>query len=509
MSQLFIRTSFYFVCTTATAVLLLTQQAAAADWTISPSLNLNETYSDNIKLATSGSEQSDWVTQINPGIAIAGTGSRLKANASYTMQNLVYAEKSGQDTTRHQLSAYANAELVENLFFLDGQASISQQNTSIFGSQATDNVNAAGNRTEVKNYSVSPFLRNNFGKFASSEIRYTHGEVNTGTGGLSDSQTDNVKLNVNSGSAFKTLGWGLNYNNNKTVNNDSESLTGNLRYLITPRFSLTATGGYEKNNYISVGNKTDGSSWTAGFSWAPSSRTSIDASTGQRFFGKTYAVNANHHTRKTAWTLGYSEDITTTQSQFQIPVTIDTASFFDQLLIATIPDPVARQQRVDRLMSIYGFPTTFPEPVNFLTNRVFLQKRLQASVAVTGAKNTLLLSLFNSIREAQVASSYDSILLGSGNQALNDKTKQVGGNAAWNWRLNSRTSANFSAGYTRNSSPSLGRTDNNKNFQVGMTRQFQPKLSGTVSLRRNQQSSNQVGGGYQENSITASLSLKF
>lgn len=536
MSQLFIRLSFPVVCATATAVLLLSQQAIAADWKISPSLNLNETYSDNIKLAPRGSEKSDWVTQINPGISLTGTGSRLKANASYVMQNLYYMEGGGQDRTTHQLNANANAELVENLFFLDGQAGISQQNTSLLGPQAVDNVNATGNRTEVRTYSISPYLRHRFSSFASSEIRYTHGEVSTGTSGLSDSQMDSIQFSANSGTAFRPLGWGLNYSNRKAVNLDSELLNGNLRYLITKSLSLTATGGYERHNYISIGTKPKDSFWTAGFSWAPSpktnidisrgenleapfwnagfswapsTRTSINASTRQRPFGKAHSLNANHHTRQSAWTLGYSEDITTAQSQFFAPVTIDTVSLLNQLWSAQIPNPATRQIFVDAFMRSTGLPPALSESVNFLSNRVFLQKRLQASVAVTGAKNTLVVSLFNTLRDAQTAQSQDSFLLGAGTLALNDKTKQVGGNASWNWRINSRTNVNFGAGYARNSSPSLGRTDNNKNFQLGMARQFQPKLSGSIALRRNQQNSSQSGSDYQENAVTASLLLKF
>lgn len=494
--------------------MLFSQQTAAADWKAAPSLNLKETYSDNITLAPQGSEKSDWVTQINPGISLTGTGSRLKVNASYVMQNLYYMEESSPSVTRHQLNASANAELIDKLFFLDGQAAISQQNAFLLGQQAVDNTNVTGNRTEVRTYSLSPYLRHNFSNLASSEIRYSHNEINTGASGLSDSRTDRIQLQLNSGPAFNTLGWGMNYSNKKTANtsiqgNDRESLAGNLRYLVTPRLSLIATGGYEKNNYISIGPKPENSFWTAGFSWAPSARTSIDASTGQRFFGKTYALNANHHTRSTAWTMGYSEDITTAQSQFVIPVTISTASFLNQLWAVQIPDPTTRQLFVDAFIQANGLPSALSESVNFLSNRIFLQKRLQASVAVTGKKNTLILSLFNTMRDAQTSQAQDSILLGSGTLALNDKTKQVGGNASWNWRIGSRTSANFGAGYTRNSAPSLGRTDNNKNFRLGMTRQFQPKLSGSLELRRNQQSSNLSVSDYQENAITASLSMKF
>lgn len=519
------RLSFPATCSIATAMLLLYSHAGAAEWKITPSLDLKETYTDNVKLAPSGLEKSEFITQINPGISLTGTGHRLKLNANYQMQNLVYAEESSRNTMNHILNANANAELVDNLFFLDGRAAISQQNISLLGPQAADNVNITGNRTEVQTYSVSPYLRHSFSNYASTEIRYTHDEVSTGGSGLWNSQADRIQLGLNSGSAFKTLGWGLNYSNGKTSYGntantnpsaiDTEVLSGSLSYPVTPKFRLTATGGYEKNNYISIGPKPDGSFWSAGFSWAPSALTSIDASAGRRFFGDTYSLAASHRTRLTAWSLGYSEDITSTRSQFLIP--IDPTSVMDWFMASIVPgwttiDPVIRQKEIQNYINTYGLPPALAAlagPVNYLTNRFFLQKRLQASVAVTGAKNTLVLSLFHVTRDAQTSQSQDSTLFGSSTLALTDSTKQVGGNAFWSWRMGPRTSANINAGYTRNSTPSLGRTDNDKTIRLSLTRQIQPKLNGSVELRRLQRDSSQSEGDYSENALTASLFMRF
>ena len=512
------RLSFPATCSIATAMLLVYSHAGAAEWKITPSLDLKETYTDNVSLAPPGHEKSEFITQINPGISLTGTGARLKLNANYVMQNLVYAEESSRNTMNHMLNANANAELVDDLFFLDGRAAISQQNISLLGPQAADNVNTTGNRTEVQTYSVSPYLRHSFSNYASTEIRYTHDEVSTGGSGLSNSQADRIQLGLNSGSAFKTLGWGLNYSNGKTSYGntanantpaiDTEVLSGSLSYSVTPKFRLITTGGYEKNNYISIGEKPEGSFWSAGFSWAPSVTTSLDGSAGRRFFGDTYSLAASHRTRLTTWRLGYSEDITSTRSQFLIPATIDTASLLDQLWASTIPDPVIRQKLIDDLI-LAGLQPALSESVNYLTNRLFLQKRLQASVAVTGAKNTLVLSLFHVTRDAQTSQSQDSTLFGNSTLALSDSTKQVGGSAFWNWRIGPRTSANINAGYTKNSFPSLGRTDKDKTIRLGLTRQFQPKIKGSVELRRLQRDSSQDGGDYSENAVTAGLSMRF
>ncbi|GAO34852.1 hypothetical protein SCT_0232 [Sulfuricella sp. T08] len=519
------RLSFPATCSIATAMLLVYSHTGAAEWKATPSLNLKETYTDNVRLAPPGHEKSEFITQINPGISLTGTGPHLKLNASYGMQNLVYAEESSQNTMNHMLNANANAELVDNLFFLDGRAAISQQNISLLGPQAADSANITGNRTEVQTYSVSPYLRHKFSNYASTEIRYTHDEVSTGGSELLNSQADRIQLGLNSGSAFKTLGWGLNYSKGKTsyANTanlfppalDTEVLSGNLSYLVTSKFRLTATGGYEKNNYISIGPKPDGSFWSAGFSWAPSAMTSIDGSAGRRFFGDTYSLAASHRTRLTAWSLGYSEDITSTRSQFLIP--IDPTRVMDLYLAALYPnwaaaDPVLRQKLTEDYINTFGLPpelAALAGPVNYLTNRLFLQKRLQASVAVTGAKNTLVLSLFHVTRDAQTSQAQDSLLFGSSTLALTDNTKQVGGNAFWSWRMGPRTSANINAGFTRNSFPSLGRTDKDKTIRLSLTRQFQPKLDGSLELRRLQRDSSQDGGDYSENALTASLFMRF
>ncbi|BCB26600.1 hypothetical protein SKTS_14860 [Sulfurimicrobium lacus] len=443
------------------------------------------------------------VTQITPGISLTGTGPRLKVKARYAMQNLFYLEDSRRNAINHMLSANANTELIEDLFFMDGQAAISQQNTTLSGQQTTDNTNVTGNRAEVRTYSLSPYLRHRFSTVASSELRYTHSGASTDIGALSNSQTDRINLQLNSGASFKTLGWGLNYSKQKisygsTTNTlvkdlNNETFSGNLRYMLTPRFGLTATGGYEKNDYISIGAKPEGSFWSGGFSWAPTSLTSIDASAGKRFFGNTYSLAARHHTRLTAWTLAYKEDITSTQFQFLVPA---------QLLI----DPTTNQPFRDPAT---GLPVVQSDAVNFFTNRLFLQKSLRASVALQGVRNNLIFSLFSVSREAQTTQAADSALLGTSNLALSDKTKQVGGNAIWNLRLGPRTSTYLNAGYARNTYPVLGRTDNDKNLRLGLTRQFQPKLSGAVELRRLQRDSSQSGSDYRENAITASVHMIF
>ncbi|MDP1639276.1 MAG: TIGR03016 family PEP-CTERM system-associated outer membrane protein [Candidatus Nitrotoga sp.] len=501
------------IWTAAATVLIYPAYSAAADWKVTPRLNLMETYTDNVTLATRGNERSDFITQINPGLSLIGTGARLKVNVNYTMQNLFYANESNSNRTVHQLRAGEKAELIKNFLFLDSSANISQQNISLLGPLATNNENITNNRTTIKTYSISPYIRHNFSNFASTQARYTHNAVYTGIGGLSSSQSDSILLTLASGSAFRTLGWGLNYNKQKidglgpSVAN--ERYMGNLRYRVSSKFSLTGTSGYEKFGYASAIGLSAGSFWTTGFIWTPSERTNITANAGKRFFGNTYTLMAKHRTRRSAWSLNYNQNITTTRDQFVIPATVDTANFLDQLWASNIPDPVMRQQTIDAFIRDNGLSASIFDPINVLTNQFFLQKRLQGSVALSGARSTLVFSIFHMLREAQTQGDANSALFGVNNFTLNNDTKQIGGNALWSWKISPRTNANIGAIYIKSNILATGQEDETKTFRVGLTRQIQPKLNGAVNFRHTERTSNQIGSEYRENAIVASLLMSF
>ena len=497
-------------------MLFLSRHVFAAERSITPNLTLKETYSDNIRLAPPGSETSDWVTEINPGISLTDTGPNLKFSAAYQMQNIFYAKERNSSRTYHSLNAGANVKLVDNLLFLDGNANVNQQNIFLFGPQP-DNTNITGNRTTVYTYSISPYLRHDFDALASSELRYSHDEVRTLENALSDSKGDSVLFNVTSGPAFSWLGWGLHYSQqiidySNYPTSKSEISSVDLRFPITPKFSLIGTQGYEKYNQSIgqnfVGQNFEGPYWTGGFSWTPSARTHIEYSTGYRFFGKTYALDASLHSRNTVWSINYSDDITTNRSEFLIPATINTASVLDQLMTPSIPDPVLRKQWIDSFILNNKLPPSLAENVNYFSNGFFLQRRLQAAVALNGTKNTLIFSVYESSRESLTSLKIESIF-GTSNLVSNDNTEDTGGSASWIWRLTSRTNINANTSYTMSHHITTNITQRNWLTKLGMTRQFRPKLDGSVELRRNQSHYDQTGGGYLEHAIIASVLMRF
>jgi uncharacterized protein (PEP-CTERM system associated) len=491
----------------AAAALLFSSAGHAAEWTITPAIDVNETYTDNVNLQPGSRAKSDFVTQVTPSVTVVGKGPRLTLNATYGAQETYYGNQNAASSLSNLLRADAKARVIDNLLYFDSSASITQQNISAFGPQAVDNTNSSGNRTNVRSMRFSPYLSHRFSSFATTELRYARDAVSASSGGLSTSNTDTVSFNAKSGSAFQTLGWGLQGSDattHYTGQNDVrlQNIVGTLSYLLTPRFRLIGTTGYDHNDYTALGGTSAGYSWSGGFDWRYSSRTSLSASVGHKYYGNTFSLSALTRSRVANWSLSYDETVTTTPALFAAPGSVDTSTYLNQLLSGTITDAALRAQTVNQLIQSGNLPSSLSNSVNYFTNTTFLQKQLQAAVLLSSPKTTLLLSVFDIRREP--LSSQTGIVTGQ----ANDTTEQVGGSAVLTRRLSALTRANVTLLATRVKSVSTGRVDNTQSLRLGVTQQLGRKVRGTIELRRNQGQSTQADVAYRENAISAFLNFQ-
>jgi len=223
-----------------TLALALTGPLWASDWKLGASVTATETYTDNVTLGTSGGSKSDFVTEVTPTLTAKKDGARLKVDASYSNQNLFYANDSTRNTTYHRLNAHANAELLEDEIFLDTSASISQAAISPLAATGVDNTSATGNLTSVRAITVSPYWIHRFGSTATLNARYTISQVGNSSGELAGSSNSGTNLSLASGSAFGRVSWGLNYSEQIADYQDRSDVSfsttsASLGYLVSTR----------------------------------------------------------------------------------------------------------------------------------------------------------------------------------------------------------------------------------------------------------------------------------
>ena len=525
------RKRVWFVSLSAAIPSLVACPACAAKLEIRPTLSADTFYTDNVALAPAGGlKQSDWLTQLTPGVSAVLSFRQSKLTATYGAQAL-YSTQTGKSAVNHQfsLNSVGSTELVPQFLFLDANSSVGQQNVSLLAPQAQSNVNDTGNRATVSTLSVSPYIRYSFGQNAQALARFTYSTVGVGASAstgtstststaanIGRSQSTAVSMALTSGPAFKLTTWSLAYARAQTgysalQDTTSETFTANAGRLVTPTLRLTASAGHETNNLqgdptLGSGRALSGTTWNTGLQWTPSPVTNLSATLGKRPFGNSHTLDFSHRTRLTTWSIGYSESITTTQAQALLPSSVSTASYLDTLFLNSVPDPAARQLAVTDFIAQNGLPASLTVPLNFLTNQTFLLKGWRASFGIQGVRNTVLTNVFTQTSEALTAGLPASVVGDFGSSAT---VKQSGASALWNWRISTQSASNLSASYSRSEFPATGRTDGTKIVALSVSKQFQPKLSGSVNYRNLRNQSTQVGAEYTENTVSAALRMSF
>lgn len=499
----------------ALAAMLLSAECRA-DWKITPLAELRETYSTNISAEPDSIAHHSFVTESAPGLAVQSAGSHLTLNASAQWRVFSYSNKDApnvQDSDR-RYQADARAMLVDQFLFVDAGASSQRQAVSAFG-PLTGSPYSSVNRTEVSTWRISPYLQHRFGNSATATARFTRDSVEASYDGYGSSVASTTLLDLSSGTSSAMLGWNVSYNrqelNNRIGGRSSlDNLIAGLRYRVRPQLSLTASAGYDSYDYATLNESTSGASWSTGLIWTPTARTKVQASFGHRYFGKTGSLDASHRTRHTVWSATYSDEITTSRSQFLLPAAIDTAAMLDSMFSSAYPDPVQRRAAVQAYMASAGLPASLADSVNFLSNRYVRAKRLQLGAVLRGARSNLALSLFQDQRAALSLQQSDSALLGNQLATLNDNVRQRGASADAEYRLSTRTTMQAGVYAVRAQSLDTGIASNNRRWHLGMSRQIDRHVRGVLELRHVIGSFGTASSDtYHENAIAAALSVQY
>jgi uncharacterized protein (PEP-CTERM system associated) len=385
-------------------------------WQITPRIELRETFDSNPTAAPRPlASRPDGYTTLIPGISVSRQTPRNTFVFDYQVEGRKYYENEGLDQIRNNLSEFSSTQLIEELLYFDtraviGQALVSQRN---LGSASPQTQGTA--ETEFYNYSLSPYMRNHFGGFADSELRYSFAQNtfsgNTG-GAFPNSLSNQFAGTLNSGTDFSRTLWSVTGLYSAVDRSDFSSTfvapqfaTRNLNavaeraigevgaeYAITRFFSVLGTAGYESIEDPTLVKNIHGGTWSTGFRVRPTT----DAS-----FLLVYGYREDHHYWSGSIIYDYDPTTRFVARHREGLVTNDTL-LRDNLGTLGVDefgnfiDPITRRQ-FDPTYSLFS-----------LTTVSFRQIRSEASFHATRLRNYYDILVYQDDRQAQITQTSDS-----------------------------------------------------------------------------------------------------
>ncbi len=488
-------------------ILLCTNVSAEVE--INPSVNVRETYSDNIK--QNSQKTSVLVSELTPAIDILSDGARSDFNLNYQMQNLNFAGDESGGNTNHSLSAGTTNELIEDWFYLDGETSFGQR---VFGSGSelgTDSLTLIDNRSDVTTLRVAPRLDHRFGRNNQVVLGYEYGQVDYDNLVTSDSSSQRANFQWQGQSQANLVNWSFDYEDlqvDRDFGADSFSETAAVQsgIRVTSELQMVLRWGSSNADIPDAELSVDGDYYSGGLIYTPSRKLQLtlfggenDAEAGILFVpsqrssiriifrdrevglnpGESWFAAISHRTRRLNLNLGYSEKVTTEQIlQVEgVRYVVDV----DPVTGLLIVDPITGRPVPPRLVLDIG-----------IADSEFLQKRSTFSVRYDKRRHSLTFSLFVEERIRP---------------ALNRLDELKGAQFAWNWQMNSRDKLTMSVAHEENEFDVFATAFDRLLIPITFTRTINESLSFSSGVSRLQQRAGAID--FDENRLFASIVKRF
>ena len=497
------------VCSPSYAVDLNDSATSVPPFRIESSVGIDLTYTDNAAPSRVDGE-AEFVAQIKPAVRIYGQSPRLNGTLDFGAQQYLYSGGSGRNHVETPMSANIRAELVERHVFLDVLGSVRTQSTSVFDTQSNGDIVDSQNRTRVRTIQVNPSFVTRLPGALDLEVAASYAIGKASSGVLSAGQgVDAVGLaaRLSGERVQRAIGWTLTadskrmaYSGRPTTETQRVQLDGMVR--LDPQYQIIVGGGFESDNF-NLEDRRQRATLSLGAEWAPTERSKFVLRTDRRSFGNGYLLDLAHRTALTAWKFQASKDVKLPTQQV---AGSGRSEIFDTMfsqLAGSIPDPADRTEEVLRRLDAAGIPANTPVSGSVLSSDPYLERKVSASVSLTGARNSIALAASTGSSER-----LSSIPLLLDDFALTPIIHQTSAQVSWSYKLSGESNFAVSNQYGRSISDDRKTESSLRLWTMKLTSRLSQRTDVAVSLVRTSADST-VGASYDENSITGSIRMAF
>ena len=318
--------ALYVACSLVIAV----PRVYCAEWSSNAGITPGVVFTDNVCLSAND-EESDIYGTATPSFSIEGKGNKANVglSTSVDLNSLTDGDlesnncgSGDRDRDRYlpRLNATGDAVLIDQWLFIDADATSSQNSVNSFASGGGDRADRTGNTNTTYRYSVSPYISRRFKNTADLYLRYTYDDLYNTKDIVGDSSENSANLLLSSGPRLSPFSLSLQGDYSKvdyaesrgTANDDSELKSAQINgaYQYNRTWAINGYVGDEWNDFVSTRDDIDGTYWGAGLTWTPTSRTSVDIGTGDRYFGSTPWLRVSHRHKRSLFSANYEKTLT-------------------------------------------------------------------------------------------------------------------------------------------------------------------------------------------------------
>ncbi|MDT7837674.1 TIGR03016 family PEP-CTERM system-associated outer membrane protein [Aquabacterium sp. OR-4] len=477
---------------------------AQSNGVLQPNAAVSVTATDNVN-GGPDTKSADILTRLSAGVGYSSRSGLLVGRANYAISQLLYARTDERNALQHSLLANLSAEVLPSRGFVDLTASVAQSAKSAFGTQPTNDGRESDNITELASVGVAPRLSGLlFGQVAyslSGAYRITDASGTTS----GDTTLRSAALVLSPASAGR-LSWNVGFNHQLTSykagrSTETDSVNVGAGWQVPEAdLSLRASTGREVGDLASSSGR-GGGTWSAGATWVPSPRTSVDATFGERPSGNTYQLGLSYRTPLTVWRVAASRNLSSTLALSSLTLGTNYDLYF-ALFAASEPDPVKRDVLVENYLRANGIPRDGLVRGSFLSSAQTLDERLELSSAWRHARSSVTVSLSRNLsRRVGGAVQATGDLAQSSQVRMNNVSLNLSHQLAPDLSTNLGLGANQSRGDLSTQSSRARFVT----YRLGGS--LSPRTSWSVSARR---SLNETGArSYSESSLTGTYSMQF
>lgn len=341
--------------------ILLNFEAIAGDLKIIPTVELKETYSNNITLTNN--EQKDALVSetgvnINATYNAQNTSAQLNSTSTYAF----YSHDHNLNTAYHTLNASGKTQLWRSGIALSGSASIKNVDKNSARSGIANIIHS--NTVQLKNYraGLSYQINNSQHNLYSAVNFSTHkaedkignndsthfilsskngigarqyfwdfnGSANNRESDRFDSKQHTVEAKIGYITPYKFTPFIRYYDENNSGNiNSNNALKTNsygvgFRWQPIARLYIDLSYNQPSDDSLDNNNEKQGNFFDTTINWQPTLRTQLQATHSQRFFGDSYSLNVKHQNKRLSNEITYDEQVQSfTRENYQLVINTD------------------------------------------------------------------------------------------------------------------------------------------------------------------------------------------